>query len=70
MFKIEGPQIVSESSSADGTWDDFVNSLPPNECRYAVYDMDFTTNDGRSGNKIVMVAWFVLYDDLDLFNSL
>lgn len=31
--------------------------LPADDCRYAIFDMDFTTNDGRPGNKLVSISW-------------
>mmetsp|Transcript_78039 Transcript_78039/g.168754 ORF Transcript_78039/g.168754 Transcript_78039/m.168754 type:complete len:139 (+) Transcript_78039:32-448(+) len=46
-------EIVGESEE----FEDFLSALPPDDCRYAIYDMNFTTTDGRPGNKLVMVAW-------------
>jgi len=43
--------------SAEGTFDEFVAMLPADDCRYAVFDMAFTTTDGRPGNKLVSIAW-------------
>mmetsp|Transcript_8817 Transcript_8817/g.9336 ORF Transcript_8817/g.9336 Transcript_8817/m.9336 type:complete len:139 (-) Transcript_8817:107-523(-) len=57
VYKIEGGLIVKDTESESANFDDFLSSLPPDDCRYAVYDMDFTTTDGRPGNKLVMVAW-------------
>ena len=39
------------------SFDAFVENLPPNDCRYAVIDWDFTTNDNRQASKIVFVSW-------------
>lgn len=46
VFKIEGQQVVVEKlGGPEETYDDFAASLPPDECRYAVFDFDFTTNE-------------------------
>ena len=57
IYKIDGPNIISEQKSESDDFDTFLAALPPDDCRYAIYDMDFETNDGRPGNKLVMVAW-------------
>jgi cofilin len=59
-YKIQGGNIVTDVRSEDGSFEDFIAAFPPNDCRYAIYDMNFTTTDGRPGNKLVMVAWYVL----------
>ena len=57
-YKIEGPEIVADKEGAStATFADFIADLPPNDCRYAAYDMAFTTTDGRPGSKIVQIAW-------------
>jgi cofilin len=56
--RIDGPSIVTDDlGSADATFEQFVSHLPPNECRYAIYDMRFTTSDGRPGAKLVLITW-------------
>ncbi|KAL1823726.1 hypothetical protein DCAR_0311735 [Daucus carota subsp. sativus] len=58
VFKIDGQQVVVEKlGSPDESYDDFTNSLPADECRYAVFDFDFTTNENVQKSKIVFVAW-------------
>jgi cofilin len=58
VYKIDGPNIVTETlGDADATFDTFVSALPEADCRYAVYDMHFTTADGRETSKLVSVAW-------------
>ena len=58
ISRIDGPLIVTDTlGSPDATFEDFIANLPPNECRYAIYDMHFTTNDGRPGKKLVHVTW-------------
>lgn len=57
VYHIVDGLIETEQMSESPDFEDFLNTLPPNDCRYAIYDMDFTTTDGRPGNKLVMVAW-------------
>ncbi|XP_031283923.1 actin-depolymerizing factor-like [Pistacia vera] len=60
VFKIE-EQIqqvtVEKVGSPEETYDDFTNSLPANECRYAVFDFDFTTEENVQKSKIFFIAW-------------
>ncbi|KAL6496762.1 actin depolymerizing factor, cofilin [Orobanche hederae] len=60
IFKIEEKiqQVVIEKLGQPGqTYNDFAASLPDNECRYAVYDFDFTTNENCQKSKIFFIAW-------------
>lgn len=58
IFRIDGQQVVVEKlGSPEENYDDFSNSLPPNECRYAVYDFDFTTAENCQKSKIFFIAW-------------
>ncbi|XP_074263305.1 actin-depolymerizing factor 10 [Silene latifolia] len=60
VFKIEEKMqqvMVEKLGNPDDTYDDFTNSLPENECRYAVYDYDFTTNENCQKSKIFFFAW-------------
>ena len=56
-YKIEDGSIVRDLESDSDNFDEFLQSFPPDDCRYAVYDMNFTTTDGRPGNKLVLVTW-------------
>lgn len=38
-------------------YEEFVESLPPNECRYAAVDIHFETVDGRQTSKLVFFTW-------------
>jgi len=40
-----------------GSFDEFVGMLPSDDCRYAIFDMDFTSTDGRPMNKLVSISW-------------
>jgi cofilin len=57
IYKIDNGVIVTESVSLSESFDEFIAMLPPDDCRYAMYDMKFTTNDGRAGNKLAFIAW-------------
>ncbi|KAL9269260.1 Actin-depolymerizing factor 7-like protein [Drosera capensis] len=57
-FKIEGQQVVVDRiGSPEESYDDFTASLPADECRYAVYDFDFTTDENCQKSKIFFIAW-------------
>ncbi|PRP76932.1 hypothetical protein PROFUN_06210 [Planoprotostelium fungivorum] len=49
--------VVEKTAPASATYAEFQSSLPPNDCRYAVFDFEFSTPDGGSRNKIVFILW-------------
>lgn len=55
-YKIADGTIVQDVQGT-GDFDEFKAALPEKDCRYAVYDLDFTTNDGRPKDKIVFITW-------------
>ncbi|KAJ4777754.1 hypothetical protein LUZ62_015604 [Rhynchospora pubera] len=60
VYKIEEKvqQVVVEKlGQPDETYDDFTASLPADECRYAVFDFDFVTNENVQKSKIFFIAW-------------
>ncbi|CAK9160942.1 unnamed protein product [Ilex paraguariensis] len=58
VFKIEGQQVVVEKlGSPEESYDNFTASLPVNECRYAVFDFDFITDENCQKSKIFFIAW-------------
>ncbi|KAJ8771401.1 hypothetical protein K2173_026578 [Erythroxylum novogranatense] len=58
VFKIESQQVVVEKlGSPEETYDDFTASFPADDCRYAVYDFDFITDENCQKSKIFFVAW-------------
>ncbi|KAF9286249.1 cofilin [Mortierella alpina] len=48
--------IAVAKESATGTYDEFLEDLPNDDCRYAVFDFDYITPDGPR-NKIVFFTW-------------
>jgi len=60
VFKIEMEQkqvIVEKVGSPTETFEDFSESLPKDECRYAVYDFDYVTEENCQKSKIFFIAW-------------
>ncbi|XP_019465223.1 PREDICTED: actin-depolymerizing factor 12-like [Lupinus angustifolius] len=58
VFKIENQEVVVDKvGSPQETYDDFTASLPHDECRYAVFDFDFTTIENVQKSKIFFIAW-------------
>ncbi|KDN52042.1 hypothetical protein K437DRAFT_266906 [Tilletiaria anomala UBC 951] len=52
----DNTQIVVSKTSASASYDDFVAELPPTDCRYAVYDLEYDSDEGKR-NKICFFAW-------------
>ncbi|KAF1884752.1 hypothetical protein Lal_00028638, partial [Lupinus albus] len=58
VFKIDNQEVVVDKvGSPQESYDDFTASLPPDECRYAVFDFDFTTIENVQKSKIFFIAW-------------
>jgi len=49
--------IVEKTADPNATYDDFLKDLPATECRYAVYDLDYETKDGRKTGKVIFFVW-------------
>eukprot|EP00002_Diphylleia_rotans_P033125 TRINITY_DN7013_c0_g1_i1.p1 TRINITY_DN7013_c0_g1~~TRINITY_DN7013_c0_g1_i1.p1 ORF type:complete len:141 (-),score=31.68 TRINITY_DN7013_c0_g1_i1:479-901(-) len=49
--------LTEEVAPSSATWADFVAKLPANDCRYGVFDFEFTTADGGIRNKIMFIVW-------------
>nr|GMC82668.1 actin-depolymerizing factor 10 [Ipomoea batatas] len=60
VFKIDEVSqvvVVEKMGSHEENHVDFTNSLPADECRYAVFDYDFTTDENCQRSKIFFIAW-------------
>ncbi|KAG8061208.1 hypothetical protein GUJ93_ZPchr0003g16727 [Zizania palustris] len=60
IFKIEEKQkqiVVEKTGAITESYDDFLASLPENDCRYALYDFDFVTGENVQKSKIFFIAW-------------
>ncbi|XP_002735215.1 uncharacterized protein LOC100369868 [Saccoglossus kowalevskii] len=49
--------VHHKESDKDCTYESFKSNLPADECRYAVYDMNYTLPDGGERNKLVFYVW-------------
>ena len=50
-------KIVVDKTSDSSNYDDFINALPETECRYAVYDFEYDSEEGGKRNKLVFISW-------------
>ncbi|XP_076953039.1 actin-depolymerizing factor 7-like [Bidens hawaiensis] len=58
IFKIVDQQVtVDKIGGPNESYEDFTNALPRDECRYAVFDLDFTTDENVQKSKIFFIAW-------------
>lgn len=60
VFKIDEKiqQVTIEKlGQPEESYDDFTASLPANECRYAVFDFDFVTDENCQKSKIFFISW-------------
>jgi Cofilin/tropomyosin-type actin-binding protein len=55
-------EVLSASSSTD--YDDFVKELPEDQCRWAVYDLEFEKPDGGRRSKLCFFSWWVTIDPI------
>ena len=49
--------VIEKQGAREKTYDDFVEELPENDCRYGLIDIEFETDDGRPTSKIVFISW-------------
>ncbi|KAK3407648.1 hypothetical protein EUGRSUZ_J00048 [Eucalyptus grandis] len=49
--------IVEKLGEPANSYEDFTASLPADECRYAVYDFDFMTEENVPKSRIIFIAW-------------
>jgi len=52
----ESTEIVVERSG-DEDYEEFLNSLPEDQCRWAIYDFKFEKEGGGQRNKITFLSW-------------
>lgn len=51
-------EIVVEETSSDDSYDAFLEKLPENECKYAIYDFEYEIGGGEGKrSKIVFFTW-------------
>jgi len=59
LFKLNADQtqvVVDKVAAPNATYDQFIADLPPNDCRYAVFDFEYEQEGGQR-NKILFVVW-------------
>ncbi|XP_074592734.1 actin-depolymerizing factor 1-like [Curcuma longa] len=49
--------IVEKLGQPDEDYNAFTSSLPADECRYAVFDFDFVTDENCQKSKIFFISW-------------
>ena len=52
-----GLVVLKETGAYDSEYDEFTECLPDADCRFAIYDYDYTNDDGLKFNKFVFVMW-------------
>ena len=52
--------IVDKVGDRETSYEDFTNSLPENDCRYAIYDFDFVTAEDVQKSRIFYILWYCL----------
>ncbi|XP_074567680.1 actin-depolymerizing factor-like [Curcuma longa] len=60
IFKIDETiqqVMVEKLGQPQESYDDFTASFPSNECRYAVFDFDFVTDENCQKSKIFFISW-------------
>ena len=59
IFKIGDFEIqVEKAGGRRETYEDMKACLPFTDCRFAVYDQEYRTADGRPASKIWFISWF------------
>ena len=49
--------IVDKTGPKGSKYEDLLNDLPERDVRFAVYDFDFTNDDGNLRNRLVFISW-------------
>jgi hypothetical protein len=50
-------EIVVLKQSTDADYETFLKEFPNDQCRWAVYDLEYEVEDGGKRNKVVFVYW-------------
>lgn len=58
LFKVNGVKIeVDATGDTSKSFDDFLKALPDSQCRYAVFDKEYESADGRAMDKLYFLTW-------------
>ncbi|MER8102574.1 actin depolymerization factor/cofilin-like domain-containing protein [Kitasatospora sp. NPDC094016] len=50
-------QVILVSTGTESDYKSFADQFPKDECRYAVYDFNYTKADGEERNRILFFLW-------------
>ena len=51
--------VTLTTGEKNASYDDFLKELPADQCRWAVFDYEYETDDGGKRNKLVFFSWCV-----------
>ncbi|KAG2361592.1 cofilin [Suillus spraguei] len=59
LFKLNDSrtEIVIDKTSESSDYEEFLRNLPADGCRWAVYDFNYTLEDGSHRNKVCFFSW-------------
>lgn len=59
IFKLspDNTEIIVSKTSESSDYDEFLEHLPPGECCYAVYDVQYQKGEEGMRNKICFYTW-------------
>ena len=61
-------EIVVAKTSTDANYNEFLKDLPEDQCRWAVYDLEFE-KDGAKRSKICFIAWWAYLITVEIFTE-
>lgn len=53
----DNTEIVVSKTSDSTNYDEFLEHLPPGECCYAIYDVEYQKGEEGKRNKITFFTW-------------
>nr|CCA15393.1 conserved unknown protein putative [Albugo laibachii Nc14] len=57
MKIVEAKVVIESTAPPTASFESFIAALPDADSRYAVYDHEFTTTDGRKSSRLYFVTW-------------
>ena len=49
--------IVEKTAPPEKTYDDFINDLPDDDVRYAIFHLEYKLEDGTPRDKFIFITW-------------
>ena len=49
--------MIEKQGAREKTYEELVEELPEDDCRYVLIDLEFESADGRPTSKLVFIAW-------------